>query len=59
LDDGALRSLWEQCAKLLEGLTLSKSLLLAQAISLGPTFSRQLPYMTWMLSPGEALSDPA
>ncbi|UZE04877.1 calcium-binding protein [Pseudomonas corrugata] len=59
MDDGALRSLWEQCVKLVEGSTLSKSLILAQSVILSPTFARELPYMDWMLSPGERLSDPA
>lgn len=59
LDDETLRLLWEQCAKLIESLTLSKSLMLAQAIILSPTFAGELPYMNWMLSPGEVLTDPA
>lgn len=59
LDDESLRLLREQCTKLVEGLTPSKSLMLAQAIILGPPFARELPYMNWILSSDKALSNPA
>ncbi|UZE22360.1 calcium-binding protein [Pseudomonas sp. B21-056] len=59
LGDEALRLLREQCVKLVEGLTLRRSLLLAQAIILSPTLGRKLPYMNWMLSPDEFTAEPA
>lgn len=59
LGDEALRLLREQCTKLVEDLTLSKSLMLAKAIILGPTFAARMPDMNWTLSPDKVLSDPA
>ncbi|MGN8343860.1 calcium-binding protein [Pseudomonas sp. SMV71] len=55
LDDNALRRLREQCVKLVEGFTLSKSLMLAYAVSLSPTFGPQLPYSTWVRALDEVL----
>lgn len=56
LDDEALRLLREQCVKWAEGTTLNKSLMLAQAIALSPTFGLELPHWRWLLSPGEIVS---
>ncbi|MGX1176304.1 calcium-binding protein [Pseudomonas sp. R151218B TE3479] len=56
LDDETLRLLREQCVKWAEGTTLNKSLMLAQAIALSPTFGLELPHWRWLLSPGEIVS---
>lgn len=56
LDDEALRSLREQCMKLVESFTLPKTLQLAQAISLTPSFGERLSYLNWVLSPDQVLS---
>ncbi|WP_448632881.1 MULTISPECIES: calcium-binding protein [Pseudomonas fluorescens group] len=57
LGDNALRLLREQCVKLVEGFTLSRSLMLAYAVSLSPTFGAELPYSTWVRTLDAVLSE--
>ncbi|MEN2396916.1 calcium-binding protein [Pseudomonas halotolerans] len=47
--DEALRSLREKCIELVENLTLSHSMVRAQAATLAAAFGTELPYFDWAL----------